>query len=133
MFPLAADAIATEEQILEGLEALLHPPAAPPAEPAPVEAACFGCQAARNTAHRAGYRAQDRSRTAGALSDGGVEDAPTSPPYFELLAGVTAELWSSEVGGAVGPGARAVWVLPGALALSGRGGRCLDVAVARRM
>ena len=111
--PLAADAIATEEQILEALEILLNPP-----EPAPPVAAPASPQQP-TPKPRPPPRPEPPAPAMQPAPVPAVEKAEASRTHFELLAGATAELWSSEVGGAVGPGARAIWALPSGFALSG--------------
>jgi hypothetical protein len=115
--PLAADAVATEEQILEALEILLNPaePTAPVAPPAPTSPAATPKPPPRPAA--------TASVPPAPVPRQPLASAPPSAearlPYFELFAGGGAELWSSEAGAALGPGGRVLWAPSDHLALSG--------------
>jgi hypothetical protein len=105
--PLAADAIATEEQILEALEVLLNPfepkpvtpsPPAPPPAAAPPKPLPPSPPGPTVLAPPPAIEPTPVRENAGAAWS-----------YFELLAGVGVEAWSSEVTGVFGPGARVLW------------------------
>jgi hypothetical protein len=120
---LAADAVATEEQILEALELLLRPhqpqsatpnspvPAETPATPPkPLETPPAKPPPARPSPSPPHAFPPPERRVA--------PSAAAEAPYFELLFGPALELWSSEVAGVLGPRARVMAALPGGWAVS---------------
>jgi hypothetical protein len=114
---LAADATATQEQILEALELLLGP------EPAPAPAATPtpGVPAAKPAVTPLPPRAIPAPAPAPPPAPEALIREPPAPdePFVELLAGAAVELWSSEAGAMLGPEARAALALPAGWAVSG--------------
>jgi hypothetical protein len=101
--PLATDAIATEEQILEALEVLLNPHEPGPVTPSPPAPAAAPPKPPPPSPPRPTVFAPPS-----AIAPAPVRES-TVWPYFELLAGVGVEAWSSQVIGVLGPGARVRW------------------------
>jgi hypothetical protein len=101
--PLATDAIATEEQILEALEVLLNRPEPKPVTPSPPAPAAAPPKPPPSPPRPTVLAPPP------AIAPAPVRESARVWPYFELLAGAGVEAWSSEVAGVLGPGARVLW------------------------